>query len=309
MLSSVIGALSDRMDSKFLTAYWLPAFVFTLGSLCTLGLAVGSSQLEAWITDLDSVEQALGALVIVLLISMLAFTLRAMTRPIAEVFAGIALPDFLATVFRRGQARAKQRAALLLRDSAQSGALPGGQDESAWLQSRFPTNDLALKPTLFGNLMASVGEHPRLAYSMEGVIWWPRLSPLLPSYFQDTLAGAQAPMMALLNLSVVFCGLAVLVILVGLFTAQWLVTLLLGMGALVLSRLTYRAAVSQATEVASMLRVAFDLYRYDILDQLGKAHPVDLVAERTLWLGLTYEVLGRGTCSPVPSTDGAADLS
>ncbi|MCA9878735.1 MAG: hypothetical protein KC442_13165, partial [Thermomicrobiales bacterium] len=114
MLSSVIGALGDRMDSKFLTAYWLPAFVFVMGGLCAFGLVAGSGQLEAWVSDLDSVEQALGALVVVLLISMMAFMLRALTRPIAELFAGVALPRGVAMAFTQGQVRAKNRATRLL---------------------------------------------------------------------------------------------------------------------------------------------------------------------------------------------------
>lgn len=303
MLSSVIGALGDRMDSKFLTAYWLPAFVFVLGLLCTFGLAAGPGRLETLVSDLDSVEQALGALVIVLLISMLAFALRAMTHPITEMFAGIALPGIVADALMRGQLRAKHRASLVVADAAHPDALTAEQEQAAWLQSRFPSDDQSLKPTLFGNLLASVGEHPRFAYSMEGALWWPRLSPLLPGSFQDTLAGAQAPMMALLNLSVVFCGLAVAALVAGLFSGQWLAMILLCLGSLALSRLMYRAAVSQAAEVASMLRVAFDLYRYDILEQLGKPYPEDMAAERTLWQSLTGEVLGRDARLPALAAD------
>ncbi len=292
MLSSLFGALGDRMDSKFLTAYWLPAFVFVLGGLCFAGGLAGPGRLDAWIADLDSVEQALGALLLVLLISMAAFMLRALTRPTTELFAGVALPRPVAAAFTRGQARAKQRGVLILESSDHPGAFSVDDMTTAWLQNRFPVDDSRLRPTLYGNLLASVSEHPRIAYSMEGALWWPRLSPLLPGSFQDTLAGAQAPMMALLNLSVVFCGLALLALLAGLLTAQWLAAILLCIGLLILSRLAYRAAVSQASEVASMLRVAFDLYRYDILDQLGRAHPDDLTSERALWLSLTREVMG-----------------
>lgn len=300
MLSSAIGALGDRMDSKFLTAYWLPAFVLVLGSICAFGLAVGSGQLDEWISGLDAVEQALGALLIVLLISMVAFMLRALTRPISELFAGIALPRAIARAFTRGQVRAKARAARLLDGAPHDDSQAVDAEAEAWLQSRFPTNDANLKPTLFGNLLASVSEHPTVSYSMVGALWWPRLSPLLPGSFQDTLAGSQAPMMALLNLSIVFCALAVLGAFAAVLTSQWLLAILWGAGSLVLSRLSYRAAVSQAAEVGNMLRVAFDLYRYDILDQLGRAHPENLADERALWLGLTREVLGREASPPTP---------
>ena len=296
MLSSVIGALGDRMDSKFLTAYWLPAFVLVLGGLCAVGLAAGPGQLEGWISDLDSVEQALGALILVLVISMVAFMLRALTRPITEVFAGVALPRVVANAFTRGQVRARERATRILEAS------PSADQEAAeWLQNRFPKDDKNLKPTLFGNLLASVSEHPTIAYSVVGSLWWPRLSPLLPGSFQDTLAGSQSPMVAMLNMSVVFCALAPIGALAGLLTSQWLAAVLWFAGALVLARLSYRAAVSQAAEVGNMLRVAFDLYRYDILDQLDRPRPENLADERALWLSLTQEVLGRDGPPPAPA--------
>lgn len=297
MLSSVIGSLGDRVDSKFLTAYWLPAFVFVFGGFCALGAAVGSERLQAWVRDFDSVEQTLGALVIVLLISMVAFILRALTRPITEVFAGVALPRFIAASFTRGQARARQRATLLVRNADSQNGISANAQAAAWLQSRFPAGD-DLRPTLFGNMVASVSEHPLAAYSMVGPLWWPRLSPLLPGSFQDMLAGAQAPMMGLLNLSVVFAALAPVGVLAGVLTAQWVLALLWGVGALVLSRWAYRAAVSQAAEVGSMVRVAFDLFRFEILEQLDKPHPDDVASERLLWTSLTRELLGQDGPAP-----------
>ena len=82
MLSSVISALSGQVDSKFLIAYWLPAFVAVLGGIGILGARVGPQQLDEWVNDLDSVEQSLGTLIVLVLITMLAFVLRALTRPI-----------------------------------------------------------------------------------------------------------------------------------------------------------------------------------------------------------------------------------
>ena len=305
VLGSAIGALSGRMDSKFLTAYWLPAFVFALGSFGILAGLVGLQQIDDWIYGLDSVEQTLGVLILVLLISMVAFVLRALTRPITELFAGIALPRAVATWSTRGQLRVKTRGAHLLGTSCDPTA-EATAAEAQWLGRRFPVNNADLKPTLFGNVLASAGEHPRLAYAMEGALWWPRLSPLVPGYFQDMLAAAQAPLMALLNLSVVFVALASFaVVVLGLIGAQWVAALGSAIGALLLSRLCYRAAVSQAAEIGSLFRVAFDLYRYDILDQLGLPHPDDLAAERALWRRMTREVVGLPEPTP---TDGATPV-
>ena len=77
-------------------------------------------------------------------------------------------------------------------------------------------------------------------------------------------------------------------------------------GTLALSWLCYRAAASQATEIATKFRVAFDLYRYGILEQLGREHPVDLAAEQVLWQRLTREVLGAP--EPAPTTGATGDV-
>jgi hypothetical protein len=142
--------------------------------------------------------------------------------------------------------------------------------------------------------MAAAADHPRIAYAMNGGLWWPRLLPLLPSNFTDMLAGSQAPTMALLNLSTVLFALALSAAVILVFaTAQWAAALAFLVVGLLLARLCYHAAVSQAVELGSLIRVAFDLYRSEILTQLQQDPPSDLAAERALWPRLTDEVLGR----------------
>jgi hypothetical protein len=317
VLSSAISALSDRLDAKFLAAYWLPAFVAVCGSFGILAVFVGPHQMDAWVNDLDSVEQGIGTVIVLLSITMLAFALRALTKPIVATFAGSDLPRAVAEWSTKGQRRARNTAAQVLgADASYPETVSSGRPAQQRLAQLFPQDDADLQPTLLGNVLATATEHPRLAYAMEGALWWPRLSPLLPSSFQAMLGGAQAPMMALLNLSVVFAALAVLgVAVLGLADGQWPVAVAFLIGGLVLSRLCYRAAVSQAVEVGSMLRVAFDLYRYEILRQMALDDPADLTAERVLWQQLTSQLLGLGeptlTASDAPeapaspSADGA----
>jgi hypothetical protein len=293
VLSSAISALSSRLDSKFLTAYWLPAFVAVLGGIGILGAMVGFPRVDAWLSARDSVAQSLSALVVLLLITMLAFVLRALTRPIVEIFGGTALPRGVAAWSTRGQLRVKTDSARLLgAASTRPESLAATRQATLWLTQVFPQDDADMMPTLFGNILATAAEHPRRAYGMVGALWWPRLSPLLPSSFQELLGGAQAPMMGLLNLSVVFFALALVgAATLGLAGGQWAVAIAVLVGGVLLSRLCYRAAVSQAEDLGSMLRVAFDLYRSAILKQMGVEHPSDLAAERALWQQLTDQVL------------------
>jgi hypothetical protein len=294
VLASALGALGDRLDSKFLTAYWLPAFVAVLGGFGILALLVGAEQIDAWIMNLDSVEQTLAVILIVLAITMAAFVLRALSRPIVKMFAGDALPRAVATWSTRGQLAGKYKAAQELGDDAdrpESVALR--QRKATWLSQAFPRDDDNVQPTLLGNVLATAAEHPRVAYMIEGFLWWPRLSPLVPVEFQEMLSETQSPMIALLNLSVIFAGLAlggapILALAGGNLTAALIVLA----GGLLLSRLCYRAAVSQAVELGNRLRVGFDLYRHEILRQLNLEIPADFEEERALWQKLTAEMLG-----------------
>lgn len=293
MMASALGAIGGRLDSKFLIAYWLPAFVAVLGSFGILAVLVGAGQIDAWITDLDSFEQALAVVLIVLAITMAAFVLRALSRPIAKMFAGDALPRAVAAWSTRGQLASKSKATQALGSPERPRTGAARQRAAIWLDQAFPHDDDQVQPTLLGNVLTTAAEHPRAAYMLEGFLWWPRLSPLLPVEFQEMVSGSQAPMMGLLNLSVVFTGLALAgAPVLALAGGNWTAALGVLVGGLLLARLSYRAAVSQATELGNLLRVGFDLYRHEILRQLNLEIPADLEEERALWRKLTAEMLG-----------------
>jgi hypothetical protein len=266
MLSAGISALTDKVNASFVTAYLLPAGVAILGGLGIAAHLLGVAGLARGVANLGGVGQSLAALLALLATLLVAFVLRALTRTIVATFAGDLLPAALAGFLRHGQQRA----------AAKDAAKP------------VPADPEALAPTALGNVLAGAAEYPRQVYAMDGVFWWARLTPLLPPEFTEQLAGAQAPMMSLLNLSLVFVMLGLgAVIGVGLLGRQSGVALAWLIGGFVLARLCYGAAVRQAGEVGSLIRVAFDLYRQAILQQLGVEPPGDLAKEQALWQQLT----------------------
>lgn len=300
MLASALSGLSDRIDSNFLTAYWLPAFVAVLGGFCIVALVVGREAVEAWVFRFDFTVQTLLVLVVLLLITMVGFVLRALTRPLMEVFAGVTLPSWVSAWSTRAQMQTRSR---LLRPTVhQPDGNPSPSQRAAWLNRMYPIDPDAVQPTLFGNILAAAMEHPYMAYTMEGLVWWPRLAPLAPTYFQDALGRAWAPMIALLNLSAVVALLAISSAAVLVVVAwQWLTALAVLLGGLLLARLCYNAAVSQAAEVRSLVCVAFDLYRHEILRQMDLEVPTDLGDERDLWSRLTTELLAMPAVQPTTS--------
>ena len=54
MLFSAIGSLGDRLDSKFITAYFFPAFVAVLGTIAILVTAIGGERFAERIAQFDS---------------------------------------------------------------------------------------------------------------------------------------------------------------------------------------------------------------------------------------------------------------
>ena len=266
MLSAGISALADRLGASFVTAYLLPAFVAVLGAIAIAAHVVGASTLASRVAQLGAVGQSLALFLGLLATLLVAFMLRALARAILATFAGDLLPSAIAGFLRRGQHR----------ETVKPAAPP------------LSTEGEDVAPTRLGNVFAVAAEYPWQVYAMDGVFWWPRLDPLLPPEFTDKLAGAEAPMMGLLNLSLVFVGLGLgATIVVGLLGRHVVSGLLWLLGGLVLARLCYGAAVRQASEVGSLIRVAFDLYRQAILQQLGVEPPSDLTQEQALWQQLT----------------------
>lgn len=295
-MASALGALGGRLDSKFLTAYWVPAFVALLCGLGILSIQVGPERVAAWIYDLDSVEQTLATVIVALAVTMVASILRALSRPIALAFAGDTLPSTVAAWSTRGQKKTRYRT--MHRHRGQGSDREGVGDAASpeavrkQLTRVFPLEADDTRPTLLGNILETAAEYPRITYTMEGLLWWPRLAPLVASSFHDMLSEAQVPMMALLNLSIVFAGVAVVGAPVLILGGHLLAAIVTVVVSLILARLCYQAASGEATEVANLLKVGFDLYRHEILRQMDIEIPHDLADERALWNQLSSQMLG-----------------
>ena len=278
MLFSALGSLGDRLDAKFLTAYFLPAFVAVLGTIAILVTALGGERFVEWIEQSDSTQQGLAALLLVLLTLMVAQLLSAMARPIAQWYAGRALPEPLKHPSIQHQLRARARARIGVEMVSRGDRL-------------FPHDPTDTEPTAFGNVLAAGVDYPRLIYAMETYHWWPRLLPLLPAYFQDLLRSLETPMRAMLNLSLVSVYLGCLAaVFLGLAQSHWITTVVSLVVGLLIAQFFYRAAIAQAAELVRNIWVGFDLYRYEILKQMNEEVPTTLEAERELWQRLTQRL-------------------
>ena len=316
MLTHALSTSGSRIDSKFVAAYVLPAFVGFLGSVAILFVVFGPEQFNTWRQVLDSVEKTLGAVFVIMTILMAAFFLRTFNRPIAEAFAGRAMPRIMAAWATEGQRRARR-----IQPDTEIPHVPAATSTAAKVRSlpreEFPALDANLQPTRFGIVLASAAEHPKSAYLMEATLCRPRLQPLLPGSFRSELNSVQSPMMAMLNLCLVFAALGSMGgLLLGFFGGSWTSAIAVLVGRLLISWICYRAALRQAVEFATTVQVGFDLYRHETLRMMDLAIPADLAAKRGLWHQLTSTLYGidlgpkpagtPGNVASAPDSENAA---
>jgi hypothetical protein len=78
MVFSALTDVTDRLDPRWLVSYWLPSLVATFAGVGVLALLIGPPLLDAWVNDLDAVDQIMFGLLLLGVTSILALFLKAM---------------------------------------------------------------------------------------------------------------------------------------------------------------------------------------------------------------------------------------
>lgn len=227
-------------------------------------------------------EHGLLGVAALIAVTVLAYLLQAVTPTVVRLYEGYnwgRLDSRLTNWARLGQKRKLQN----LQETSfsnEEGALKAGHQRTAYsdLYYNFPRNPNLILPTRLGNTLIAAEEYSYQVYFLDAVTWWPRLAPLLPQAFRAQVDNALTPLLALLNLLALVGGA-----LVFLTDQRWWLFVLVFVGALLLARFCYAAAVKQAESYGILIRVAFDLYRHEILKQMHIPIPDNLVDEGVLW--------------------------
>ena len=149
---------------------------------------------------------------------------------------------------------------------------------------RYPQEENIL-PTKLGNCIRAFESHAAM-YNIEPITAWYRLLAVIPKDFQEQIATAEANFQAVINLTAVALLLSMVVFAVGVVLADkpFLVASLI---LCALGYALYRFACVYARQPwGECVRSAFDLYRLDLLRQLGVhvASPtLTLAEEKKLW--------------------------
>lgn len=166
------------------------------------------------------------------------------------------------------------------------------------IANEFPDRSAVL-PTRLGNMIRSSESYPILQYNMAGVTLWSRLRAKIDKDYSAAIDDAKMPLDFSLNCSALSIILALLILICGLLypihltsrraSVSWGLKTLFFIG---LAFLFYRLAIAQAQDWGRMFRGAFDLYRWELLKQLGyKQLPTSMAEERALWGTISRQVI------------------
>jgi hypothetical protein len=168
-----------------------------------LALLVGPPLLDAWLNDLDGVDQIVFGALLLGVTAILALFFKAMRRPILHLFAGDDLPRRVADWAIRREQRAMARAAQIAQTAGEPGTDVALLRWRAMLDRAVPLEPQHVRPTRFGNMLANMEDHSSVVHGMDYFLWWPRLAPLLPDAMRDIATSEMSDKTGLLNLSLV----------------------------------------------------------------------------------------------------------
>lgn len=178
-------------------------------------------------------------------------------------------------------------------------------------QNNFPPKQYIL-PTRFGNILRAAEVYPNRRYGIDAVPMWGRLAHIMPDAGMEKVDQANNQCLFLLNcclLSVIFAtasffvsgyqGLTTILARQGLkellyfipvnpdivyvYQQRVVIYLVLGIIAFLIGRLFYEASLVNVGQYGNMIRSAFDLYRFELLEALHFSLPKDLDEETDQW--------------------------
>jgi hypothetical protein len=318
MLGSFLDKLGGFFDRRFILAYVTPSLILLLLLIGILQSWFGLQPTLSWWTHIDGQEKILLGVGVLLTVVLLASTFEMITAPIVRLYEGYwkegKLTDLAiayhqkrkskyARIKRREELNAEYDALITEReitvDEARK-ALIDEKLEQIYTQKQlevkhakaacyytYPLDDELVKPTRLGNVLAAAEEYSYQVYRLDAVIWWPRLSALLPEAFRIQVDVALTPMLAVLNLSMIFFFSTLVEVILLLYQHEWLSGGLIFLVGLTLAWSCYLSSINQAEVYGRFVRVAFDLYRQEVLKQMHIPVPDNPVEERLLWDLLT----------------------
>ena len=200
-------------------------------------------------------------------------TLKAFLDPVVRAFekySGEALKDVY-------------RAVKMTLMEFQSEADMRQQTAIAALDRKFGTFE-TIRPTILGNVVEAYNQYSFKRYKIEAEIFWPRLRKVIPDEYMALLDEPRI----LLDFSLTMASLAALYAVCALLVGPWLwfnLPLWIGLAlvAIGVAVAFYGVGLVAAHQLGELVRASFDLFRLDLMTDLGRPRPTTFRDERRQW--------------------------
>jgi hypothetical protein len=285
MNSSVYGKLTEYFEKRYLSSVLLPSLVFWVAVATLVISSLGWSKVVKEWRLLDTPTRLLLGAGALLFIILFANVISARLGRLVSLYEGY-WPQFLDRwVTKRTRERHKRRLKQL---KAAIDELDPRALEDRYLH--YPVKEDDVQPTALGNILKSAESYPSEEgrYDIDAVFFWPRLYVVLPESLRSDLARARSTLDMLLLTASLAWSFVLLSTVYLLYNRQpnplwWLLSV--GGGGLV-GYTAYKSSLSAALAFGELVRSSFDLYRHDLIKQMGFAVPTSLTEERLFWRGL-----------------------
>jgi hypothetical protein len=311
-MTGVLASISGQFSKSLIMGTFFPVLLFVIfGYLLWLPLLPDDWALFSQFDSLDAQWRVLALLFVTLLLTGVLYNLNV---PLVRLYEGYPWKDswFGALKTRHYLARFETAASRVAGYRTLIYALRSGTNDAStvsmvnkrWQEAFSARNALPARrdivlPTRLGNVIRNFESYPSVQYEMDAVVLWPRLMSKIDKDFAIAIDDAKSSFEFLLNSSALSSLLALCILVTGLifptplaivdFFVPWVAEVVLfGLAAYVL----YLVAIGRAHAWGEVVKAAFDLYRWDLLKQLGFTRtPTTLGDERELWHNITQQLL------------------
>lgn len=164
------------------------------------------------------------------------------------------------------------------------------------MEQDFPSNIDSVLPTRVGNTIAAFEHYSQVRYNMDSIVLWPRLVPILyKEKYLDFVIQEKTVFDFLLNMLVIvlFMGLEIFYLLLFWGPSYWIPAIVSLAISLTASLIFYQGLIIAARQWGITVRVAFDLYRDDLSQELGLKPAYTFQQELERWKQISNFLVSR----------------
>jgi hypothetical protein len=311
-LTSVFSAISGQFGRAIIIGALLPAAVFVLVlHVFVVPMLPWEWRLITRIAVLDAQWQVASLIVASTLIAGLLYVLN---TSITRIYEGYPWEHGLIGRWRKKRYQAKLASRKSTRKLARElrrrlsrtnsrdtrlGALVKVRDDAdREIHERYPSARSVL-PTRLGNVIRAFETYPREQYGISAIPLWPRFVARIRPDHAAVIDDAKTSFDVAINLSFLaavtaFSMIAIAAVYPLPFASTRLLTWFMVRTAiaLALAWVFYVLAIGRAGAWGDLCRGVFDLYRWEVLKDLGyETRPGDLASERALWTAISVQMI------------------